>query len=485
MSNSTDISAGGLNPSAAVPAPHILIVDDEPFNCKLLETLLQPEGYVTVSVASGEEALTSIAVWPPDLILLDVMMPGMDGHEVARTLKASPATSNIPIILVTAQSDHDARLAGLDTGAEDFLTKPVDRAELWLRVRNLLRLKALGDSLQKHNQMLEQEVQERVADLHLFHKAMDATADGIFLVSRSSMCFVEINGTGCRMFGYTREELFEMGPAQLASMSVKALALIYDALIAGQVSQAFSEVHFQRKDGSSIQVEVRRHVQRSGADWIVVVVIRDITEKKRAERDILNYAAQLKTAFMSTVNLATTLSEMRDPYTAGHERRVGAIASAIGAELGFDTNRQEGLLVAGHLHDIGKIGVPSEILAKPGILSATQRELIQEHAQGGYDVLKDVEFPWPVAWIAHQHHERMDGSGYPQGLRGDAILLEARIMAVADVVESMSSHRPYRAALGLDLALVEIEHGRATVYDALVADACLKLFREKGYAIPA
>jgi putative nucleotidyltransferase with HDIG domain len=187
---------------------------------------------------------------------------------------------------------------------------------------------------------------------------------------------------------------------------------------------------------------------------------------------------------MSTVEVATSLGELRDPYTAGHERRVGAIAAAIGAELGFDSNRQEGLRVAGHLHDIGKISIPSEILSKPGRLSATQLKLIQEHAQSGYDVLHRVEFPWPVAQIARQHHERMDGSGYPQGLRGEAILFEARIMAVADVLEAMSSHRPYRAGLGLDKALQEIERGSGTAYDAVAADACLKLFRDKNYALP-
>jgi CheY-like chemotaxis protein len=147
MNNTLAINASALEPATALPAVTILIVDDEPLNRKLLETQLQPEGYVTVSVATGEEALASIAVRSPDLILLDVMMPGMDGYEVARTLKASPATSNIPIILVTGHSDHGARLAGLNAGAEDFLTKPVERAELWLRVRNLLRLKALGNSL--------------------------------------------------------------------------------------------------------------------------------------------------------------------------------------------------------------------------------------------------------------------------------------------------------------------------------------------------
>jgi len=176
---------------------------------------------------------------------------------------------------------------------------------------------------------------------------------------------------------------------------------------------------------------------------------------------------------------------MRDPYTAGHERRVAEIAVAVGAELGFDARRQEGLRVAGYLHDIGKITIPSEILSKPGKLSPIEYQLIQGHPQASYDVLKAVEFPWPVAEIALQHHERMDRSGYPQGLKGEAILLEARILAVADVVEAMSSHRPYRPGLGIDKALAEIERGRGSAYDPKVADACLGLFRKKSYALPA
>jgi putative nucleotidyltransferase with HDIG domain len=157
---------------------------------------------------------------------------------------------------------------------------------------------------------------------------------------------------------------------------------------------------------------------------------------------------------------------------------------AIGAEMGFDAQRLEGLRVGGYLHDVGKITIPAEILAKPGKLSAIEYELIKGHAQAGYDILKDVEFPWPVAQMAYQHHERLDGSGYPRGLKGEAILLEARIMAVADTVEAMSSHRPYRAALGKEKALEEIARGRGSAYDPVVADACLRLFREKDYALP-
>ncbi len=176
--------------------------------------------------------------------------------------------------------------------------------------------------------------------------------------------------------------------------------------------------------------------------------------------------------------MATTLSEMRDPYTAGHERRVSKIAAAIGAELGWDEQQQEGLRVAGYLHDIGKITIPAEILAKPGELSALEYQLIQGHARASHDVLKNVQFPWPVAEAVLQHHERMDGTGYPQGLRGESISPMARILAVADVVEAMASHRPYRAALGIAKALAEIERGRGSSYDAAAVDACRSLFRQ-------
>lgn len=210
----------------------------------------------------------------------------------------------------------------------------------------------------------------------------------------------------------------------------------------------------------------------------------DITEKKHAEEQIQGYIAQLESAFTGALEVATTLSEIRDPYTAGHERRVADIAGAIGAELGFDAHRQEGLRVAGYLHDVGKLTLPMEILAKPGKLSALEFQLVQAHAQASYDVLKDVTFPWPVAEVARQHHERLDGSGYPQGLMGEAILLEARILAVADVVEAMASHRPYRVAQGIDKALAEIKRGRGSAYDPMVVDACLRLFLQKAFLLP-
>lgn len=174
---------------------------------------------------------------------------------------------------------------------------------------------------------------------------------------------------------------------------------------------------------------------------------------------------------------------MRDPYTAGHEQHVGDLAKAIGAEIGLNGHSQIGLMIAGYLHDIGKIIIPQEILCKPGKISPEEYSLIKNHVQAGYELLKNVSFPWEISRPVIEHHERLDGSGYPNGLRGSQISLEGRIMAVADVVDAMSAFRPYRPALGIEFALAEIERGRGSVYDEKVVDACLTLFREKAYEI--
>ena len=175
--------------------------------------------------------------------------------------------------------------------------------------------------------------------------------------------------------------------------------------------------------------------------------------------------------------------ETRDPYTAGHQSRSANLACAIAMEMGLSQEKIDGIRMAGTIHDIGKLSIPAEILSKPTKLTDIEFSLIKEHSRSGYEMLKDVESPWPLAEIVYQHHERMNGSGYPRNLKGDEILMEARIMAVADVVEAMASHRPYRPTLGIEAALEEIEKNKGILYDDAVADACLRLFREKGYQL--
>jgi len=189
----------------------------------------------------------------------------------------------------------------------------------------------------------------------------------------------------------------------------------------------------------------------------------------------------LRKALEGIIQVMALTVETRDPYTAGHQRRATNLARAIATEMGLSEEQIDGIRMAGVVHDLGKISVPAGILNKPSRLTENEFGIIQTHPQVGYDMLNTIEFPWPVAQIVLQHHERMDGSGYPKGLVGEDIVLEARILAVADVVEAMSSHRPYRPALGMDKALEEISGNRGVLYDPSVVDACFKVITEKGF----
>lgn len=211
-----------------------------------------------------------------------------------------------------------------------------------------------------------------------------------------------------------------------------------------------------------------------------LVFLSDITAAKEAELKVMQSIVKLRQALEGTIKTLTFTAETRDPYTAGHQRRVADLARAIAQGMGLSENEVDGIRMAGRVHDLGKIGIPSEILSKPGKLSNIEFELIKSHPRAGYEILKGVEFPWPVADIVLQHHERINGTGYPGKLKGTEILSEARILAVADVVEAMASHRPYREALGLNAGIAEIKKNRGVLYDEKAVDACLKVI-EKGF----
>ena len=211
----------------------------------------------------------------------------------------------------------------------------------------------------------------------------------------------------------------------------------------------------------------------------------EVDNRKRMQLELEDSFEHLKKVMKSTVQAITTTIEKRDPYTSGHQQRVADLSRIIAREIGFTKNEIEGIYIAAAIHDIGKISLPAEILSKPVQLSEIEVSLIQAHSQTGYDILKGIDFPWPIAEIVLQHHERLDGSGYPRHLVGDDILMAARIIGVADVVETMASHRPYRPSIGIDKALEEITDNKGILYEPLVVDACLKIFHTKEFQLSA
>jgi response regulator RpfG family c-di-GMP phosphodiesterase len=343
----------------------ILAIDDKMDNLITLSALLKNlmPGCSVITTQSGLEGIEKAKKEQPDVILLDIKMPDMDGFETCCRLMSDERTKRIPVIMITAiKTDSESRIKGLEAGANTFLSKPIDEAELVSQVKVAFRIKKAEDALRKERDSLERLVEERTAALN-------------------------------------------------------------ESLV------------------------------------------------------------KLRKTLGGTVHAISMAVETRDPYTAGHQRRVADLARTIATEMGFSTDRTDFIRIAASIHDIGKIAVPAEILTKPTKLTDIEFNLIKIHSEAGYEILKDIEFSWPVADVVLQHHEWMNGSGYPNGLKKEELLPESRIITVADVVESMASYRPYRVALGINAALDEIAKNKGILYDPEVVDACLRLFNEKGYKL--
>jgi PAS domain S-box-containing protein len=288
------------------------------------------------------------------------------------------------------------------------------------------------------------------------------------------------------MFGYTTEDLCRLDFLALVDpVERDQVRYTIQQRLSGEAPTGHSTVKGRRKDGSEIIVEIHGTRLNDGSGPSLTGVVMDVTEAKRAQQRNLQHVAQLERMLKDTIGAITTMGDIRDSYTAGHERRVGELAAAIGAEVGADAEAQEWLRIAGMVHDSGKIGIPTDILTKPKRLTIHEYELVKTHPELGFQILKSVEFPRPLAQVVLQHHERLDGSGYPAKLKHPDIVPEARILAVADVVESMASHRPYRAALGIDMALNEIRSKAGALYDHSAVDACVRLFTQRGYEFNA
>jgi PAS domain S-box-containing protein len=353
----------------------------------------------------------------------------------------------------------------------------------FIRDENGKAVSILGEARNVTERKLTQEKLHRSEEK--YRTILEDIQEGYFEVDLSGN-FTFFNDTVCRVTGYSKEELMGMNNQQYS-----------DQEDLGKVFQAYNKVYTTgepyrdlgwqiiRKDGTKRHIEgfISLRKDSSGKPVGFRGIARDITERKLAEEKLQQTLESLKKAIGTTIQVLVSALEARDPYTAGHQSRSADLACAIAREMGLDEDKIEAIKMAGIIHDIGKLSIPAEILTKPTKLTNLEFSLIKVHPQSGYEMLKNVESPWALAQIVQQHHERMDGSGYPGNLKGKDILIESRILAVADVVEAMASHRPYRASLGLDAAINEIEKNRGILYDKTVVDACLRLFRDKGYKL--
>jgi len=286
------------------------------------------------------------------------------------------------------------------------------------------------------------------------------------------------------IFGYSQDEIKELSIQSVVhSDDLEKVMKYHLGRIKGKKVPSRYEFKGVRKDGTPIYLEVSAVPLKEEGEIIGTrAYLWDITERKKAEREIQETVEKLRKNLNATINAIALTVEARDPFTSGHQRRVADLARAIATEMGLSKDSIEAIRTAGVIHDLGKICVPADILSKPARLNELEFSLIKSHPKVGYDILKEIDFPWPVAEIVYQHHERWDGSGYPRGLADDEILLEARILAVADVVEAISSHRPYRPALGIKEALKEIEVNKGILYDPEAVNACLRLFARKKFS---
>ena len=334
--------------------------------------------------------------------------------------------------------------------------------------------------------MTQDKINEsNVAESELRYRRLFETAqDGILILDFDSGLIKDANPFITNLLGYTREELIDQELWEIGFIIDKTMALKAFTTIQEKGYVRYENLPLRHKNGDIREVEFVSNAYHVGGDKVIQCNIRDITEKKKLEEENLKFQHLMSVSLHQMIETLANVIVARDFYTAGHQKRVANLASAIAAKLNLPLHTIEGIELSALIHDIGKIAVPAEILTKPSKLSSFELAMLRNHVQTGYDILKNMNFPWNIAQIILEHHERVDGSGYPNGLKGDSICEEARIIAVADTVEAMSSDRPYRKSKGIEAALEEITMNRGILYDDRVVDACLDVFKEDHFEFP-
>ncbi len=455
---------------------HILIVDDdEQFGQMLEKVVAKYAGYACSFAVGAEEALKVLAAGAVDVVITDIKMPGMNGLELTRIIKAR---YNADVIMITGFFEDFTYEEAIEHGANDFIEKPVRPKELVIRLNRVLRERAiLSKRRQAEEALLKSEKQ--------YHDIFDRAMEGIFQADPEGR-FLTANKALSRMLGYgspgelTTQVLHI--PTQLCARQQDFAALLQTLTSYGSVNR--HELQLRTKEGRQIWVSANIMAVKDDAGQILYYEgnVEDISLRKSAEEARKDSLERLRKALNATVQALASTAEARDPYTAGHQRRVADLARTIATRMGLSAEQIDGIRLASSIHDLGKVSVPAEILIMPRKLTDLEFSLIKTHSQTGFDILKDIEFPWPIARMVLEHHERNDGSGYPHHLTGREMLIESRIIVVSDVVEAIASHRPYRPGFGIEVALAEIEKNKGILYDIEVADTCGQIFQD-GYQL--
>jgi len=439
----------------------LLLVDDEPNILKALKRLLRKDGYRILLASSGVEALQILQDNTVHVIVSDHRMPVMTGIEFLAKVKAS--YPDITRIVLSGFSDLDTITEAINEGnIYKFLAKPWDDAEIRVTIKEAfeqseLRLEntRLTEALKRANADL---MQQNLETSGLLEQIVNHNTDGIIVLDKA-------------------KKVIFSNPAALT-----LLLKHYRVLPGDEFKLPFKENHiFQqrlaRAGKDDLVLEIRSAMISHEGRPADLVTLHDISDIERAHTAKNHADIKIKTALLQTVKVISVIIDKRVPYTVGHQNRVAWLAVAIGEKMGLSHFDLEGLRIGGLIHDIGKIYIPAKILNRPGELNQYERRILQEHTTTGYEIISTVDFPWPIAEMVLQHHENIDGSGYPQGLKGDAIRREAKIMAVANVVAAMSDYRPYRPMFSLDEIIDFIQQQRGKKFAPEIVDICIHILQ--------
>jgi len=500
----------------------ILIVYERELEQQALQKLLAGSNHTIVVAANGIDALDAARRAPPDAIVSDFLLPKMDGFALCRKCKQDERLRDVPFIFYTSRRDDPKyeRFA-MEVGADRFLARVGDSSTVLKAVEEHLAQRAARDATQRMPRVPEAlpaaDSPAPVETAAEIEARLSAQVAGQVALQVSEQVSAQVSAHRLQANAQMTQLLadqdvlkmriveLEVANQQLSTdeqAARKSLAEWQDVVRAKaqEHAQEIQQHLLTRKSLEEMQHGLDEQTEKHQQEVLQHQLTRksleelreegrtraqeqaqEISQHQHAESLLLGNLQRAEVALQAIIETLVAVSERHDPHTAGSAQRVAALATTIGRELGLDGERQHALRIAGLLHDVGMITVPAEILGRPHALSPAERILVQTHAEAGWDLLRPIEFGVPVADIVHQHHERHDGSGYPRGLEGDDILLEARILAVADAVDAMCSARPMRAALGLERALDEIERNSGSQFDPKVAAACARLFRQHGY----